>query len=155
MTSHAHAGWRRAARLGSLLLLAATCGSTPVRAQSGLQLQTELSARRVEAGQIFQLQLTALAESQGAPPSAPRLQVPPGFSVQGPTVSSQQQVSIMGGSIQQRQGLTATWLLTTNQTGIFKLGPASVAVGGQRAQGQVVQIQVVPRGQSSPQAAPG
>ncbi len=141
-------------RVFRLLCLLAILGtSTHAIAQGSVQMQTEVSVRRVEVGQIFQLQLTALGDASSPPPSAPRLQVPPGFAVQGPTVSSQQQVSIINGSIQQRQGITATWLLSSKQAGIFKLGPPSVAVGGQRARGQAVQIEVVPRGQGSPGAS--
>jgi hypothetical protein len=142
------------ARLLCLVLFVCVGASTEASAQSGLQVQTQVSTRRVEVGQIFQLQLTALGDADSPPPSAPRLQVPPGFSVQGPTVSSQQQVSIINGSIQQRQGITASWLVSSSKAGIFTVGPPSVAVAGQRARGQAVQIEVVPRGQSAPGAAP-
>jgi hypothetical protein len=119
-------------------------------AQSGLQVQTQVSSRRVEVGEVFELQLVALTDAAGPPPTAPRLPTPAGFTVNGPNVTSQQQVSISGGAIQQRLGITATWLLTGTRAGVFKLGPPRVSVGGNEVHGEVVEVQIVPRGQGSP-----
>lgn len=131
-------------------LLGASAAPPSFAQGGGVSMQTEVSARRVEVGQVFQLQVTALGEDGSSAPSNPRLRVPPGFSMQGPSVSTQQQVSISGGSIQQRQGITATWLLSSPRAGLFRVGPASVTTGGGTVQGQTVQIEVVPKGQGAP-----
>jgi hypothetical protein len=143
-------------RIGAGVRLLGFCGllasawltcAPPAAAQSGLEVQTQLSSRRAEVGEIFQLQFTVLGDAGSPPPSAPRLRVPPGFSVQGPSVSSQQQVSISGGTMQQRTGLSATWLLSASKPGVYKLGPPSVAVGGNTVQGRTVQVEITAAGQ--------
>ncbi len=119
-------------------------------AQAPVKLSTQVAARRVEVGQAFRLQLTALSEADGDTPSSARLTVPKSIASQGPSVSTQRQVSIVGGRIEQRQGITATWTLRASRAGQFTLGPASVVVGGRRVTGERVTVEVVPAGSGAP-----
>ena len=62
-------------------------------------------------------------------------------------MSSQQHVQISGGTIERRQGFTATWSVTPNRVGKLRVGPASVLIGSTQHQSQAVVIEVVPPGQ--------
>jgi len=137
----------------TLALLAILVTGT-ARAQHGLSLRTELSSRQVAQGESFVVQLTALAEAGGAVPSSPQLKLPPGFVAHGPSVSTQQQVSIAGGQIRQRQGLTATWHVTAQRLGQTQIGPASVMVGGQRYEDRPTTIEIIPPGRTPPLQRP-
>jgi hypothetical protein len=142
-------------RFSACLAAAVMVAVSPVRAQPGVQLSTQVSARRVEVGDTFRLQLTALVESEAASPASPRLGAPSGIDVQGPTVSTQRQVSIAGGRIEQRIGITATWTLRGTRPGTFVLGPASVSIAGKRVSGEQVTVEIVPAGSSRPRGRRG
>lgn len=114
--------------------------------QAQVQLSTKAFPPRVEVGQRFTVQLTALASSSTCTPSRPRLSVPRGVVVQGPSVSNQQQVSIVNGRIDRRQGLSATWYVSSTVLGRLRLGPASVLCGGQLMSDRPVQVEVVAPG---------
>ena len=82
----------------ALLLVVGLFALAPAaRAQGAVSLDTQVSDRRVEIGQSFQLQLTALVEAGQDMPQSPRLKLPPGFVAHGPSVSTQQQVTIVNG----------------------------------------------------------
>lgn len=119
----------------------------PAAAQTPMRLTTEVSQRTVEQGQSFQFQITAMAGAGEPMPSSPRLPQPPGTVVHGPSVSSQQHVQISGGTIERRQGFTATWTVVANRVGKLRVGPASVVVGTKQIQSDAVVIEVVPPGQ--------
>ena len=138
-------GWLSGAALGALV-----SATAPALAQSPLRLTTEVSQRRVEQGQSFQFQITAMAGPGDPLPSSPRLPQPPGAVVHGPSVSSQQHVQISGGAIERRQGFTATWTVVPNRIGKLRVGPASVLVGSMQHQSDAVVIEVVPPGQGPP-----
>ena len=110
-----------------------------------VSLQTEAPAK-VEAGQRFNVQLTAMAGSADEAPSQPKLSVPQAFSVQGPSVSTQYQVTTVNGRFEQRQGVTATWLLVTNSLGRFRIGPASVISAGHSVADRPFIVEVVASG---------
>jgi len=142
-------GWLSGAAL-SMLVGAAT----PALAQSPLRLTTEVSQRTVEQGQSFQFQITAMGAAGDPVPSSPRLPQPPGAVVHGPSVSSQQHVQISGGTIERRQGFTATWTVVANRVGKLRVGPASVLVGSTQHQSDAVVIEVVPPGQGPQSRGP-
>jgi hypothetical protein len=126
----------------ALLLPVAVLVAT-TRAEAQISVQT--SARTVEVGQPFQLQITAMSSS-GDAPSNPELPVPPGFRVSGPSIGSQTQVTMSGGSIVQKTGISATWTISGSRAGKFTLGPASVEVGGRRVKSEPIAVEVVPEG---------
>lgn len=121
------------------------------RAQSGMRLSTQVSQRKVEQGQSFQFQITAMVGEGDPMPSSPRLPQPAGTIVHGPSVGTQQHVQISGGTIERRQGFTATWSVTPNRVGKLRIGPASVLVGSAQHQSEAVVIEVVPPGQGQGQ----
>ena len=82
---------RPLASLATVVVMAATASA---QAQANVRLSTQVSARRVEVGQTFRLQLTAFSEADGDTPSSPRLTLPKSITSQGPSVSTQRQVSI-------------------------------------------------------------
>ncbi len=130
---------------GSALFAAAiVLCAAPARAQ--VRLQTEVSSRQVEVGETFQLELSALASAGDDTAANPKLTAPPGFEVRGPGISTQTHVSIANGRMEKSVGLSATWTLTANRAGSFRIGPPSIEVGGKRLQGEAVQIEVVPAG---------
>jgi hypothetical protein len=128
----------------ALALVSLALIAVPAKAQA---VRLNVEASRVEVGTPFQVTLTALSDD-GDAPSNPRLSVPPGFSVRGPSLSTRTQMSITNGQVTQSQGVDATWVLVSRDVGMFRLGPATVLIGGQRVSSAVVQVQVVPAGQA-------
>src|SRR5690606_32783915 len=124
----------------SLSLAAATAAivaAAPLRAQSGVNLKTTVTGEQVEAGENFELRLSALSDAGTPMPSSPRLSVPAGVTAHGPSVGTNQQVSIVNGRVEQRQGITASWVLSIEKPGTYRIGPASVEVNGARVNGEV------------------
>lgn len=117
--------------------------AAPARAQQSATVRLDTSTRQVEAGEPFVVRLTALSED-GA--TAPRLETPAGVLAHGPTVGTQQQVSIVNGRVERRQGITASWTVTAAQPGRYRIGPGSVTIGGARQQSQIVVVEVVAPG---------
>lgn len=135
----------RALSLALLLGLVALT-PTPSFAQTTATLKTQISSRSVEAGESFTITLTAMTDKGTSLPQGPALPVPSGVSARGPSVAMQQQVTLQGGSFQQRFGISATWTLEIAKPGRYRLGPPSVTVAGRRATGDMIEVQVVPPG---------
>lgn len=140
--------------LASVLALAWTFVA---RAQGTPQLQLQVDVDTVGVGDVVHVQLGA--QSSDAAPSDPRLALPPGLVQRGQSTSpTQTHININGTQID-RFGLTVDWTLQTQRVGVFTIGPASVAVGGNRVSVRGVTVHVVPTGQApprqpSPQQAP-
>jgi hypothetical protein len=134
-------------------LLAALVTVTTAISSAQVSVQTQASGQKLEVGQTFQLEVQAMGNGQDTP-SDPKLPVPAGFEVRGPSIGSQTQVSMVNGRVTQRTGISATWLLTPTRPGTFKIGPPSVQSGGTRHVGKVVTVEVVAQG-SLPRARPG
>jgi len=115
------------------------------RASAELKLTTQAPAK-VEVGQRFSVQLTALAESDDETPSQPKLPVPPNCALQGPSISTQRQVNMTLGRIENRTGISATWILSCNSLGRFKMGPGSVISGGRQVADKAFIVEIVPAG---------
>ncbi|HWZ89265.1 MAG TPA: BatD family protein [Polyangiaceae bacterium] len=112
-----------------------------------VEVQTAVSARRVGVGDTFIVQLTAMSDgSAGNRVSDARLPLPPGMTAAAPNASPQSQVSIVNGQMSQHTGVIVTWTVTANKVGSFRVGPPSVTLGVERAQGSVIAIEVVPAG---------
>jgi hypothetical protein len=133
-------------RLAGLWLVVVCALALPAWAQGGVEIETQLSSREVEVGEAFQVIVTVFTAT-GEMPGAPRLKLPPGLAAQGPNISQQQQVSISGGSVQQRVGISASWAVTASRPGNYTVGPPSVQVGGRQASGRTAMVRVVSRGQ--------
>lgn len=134
--------------MNRLLATSTACliAAASAQAMAAARLSTQLSASRVEVGQQFTLQLSCLVDSGSGSPSEPRLLVPRGLSAQGPSISTQQNVSIINGQIQQQSGVNATWVLVASAPGRYRIGPASIAIGGHRQSDRAVEIEVVAAG---------
>jgi hypothetical protein len=136
--------WQKAAPVALSVGLVTQAGYAEV------SLQTQAPAK-VEAGQTFTVQLTAMAAGADDAPSQPRLSVPQNFSAQGPSVSTQYQVTTVNGRFEQHQGVTASWLLVTRSLGRFRIGPASVTSAGHVVADRPFLVEVVAAGTLQPQ----
>ena len=114
-------------------------------ARAQVRVQTEIAAHKVELGDAVQFQITAMS-STGDPPQNPRLAPIPGLSIMGPSTGTRTQVSINNGRMQQESGISATWNIQAVKVGTYRIGPATVDLGGQRFQSQVETLEVVPQG---------
>ncbi len=135
---------------GGAVLIALSVGLAARLAQAEVSMQTQAPAK-VEVGQRFNVQLTATAASGDETPSQPKLSVPQNFVVQGPSVSTQYQVTTVNGRFEQRQGVSATWLLMSNTVGRFRIGPASVISAGHSILDKPLIVEVVAAGKLQPQ----
>jgi hypothetical protein len=131
---------------GVLAFALALCAAAPAGAATGVQ--TNLSEHQAEVGDSVQVEMSAMSDTDDVPQN-PRLELPPGFSVRGPNVSSSQQISIMNGTFTRRRGITATWVIASSRPGRYVIGPASVQVGKGRLSGQTMRLDVVPQGSLS------
>lgn len=129
--------------LGTFVVAVLVLSSTPAFAATGVQ--TNLSDDTAEVGDSVQVELSAMSDTDDVPQN-PRLELPPGFTVRGPNVSSSQQISILNGSFQRRRGITATWAIAAGRPGRYLIGPASVQVGATRITGQTLRLDIVARG---------
>lgn len=129
----------RAAAMAAVALL------TTEAAYAELKLETQAPAK-VEVGQRFSVQLTALTDSDAEGPSQPKLPIPPSFQMQGPSIASQHQVNMGLGGIQKRVGISATWILSSSTLGRFRLGPASVISNGRQVADKAFIVEIVPAG---------
>jgi hypothetical protein len=108
-------------------------------------MRTGVSARKVEVGQSFQFQITAMGSADSAMAQDPRLAVPPNFEVLGPSIGSQTHLNMNTG--QRTVGISATWTLVPQRAGTFRIGPASVGTAtGKRVKSNVETVEVVPKG---------
>ena len=121
------------------------------RADDPPQASARLSPDVVAVGAPFTVQLTVTVPSGQAGPTDPRFTPPDGMTAQGPSVSTQTEVSFSGGRLSQRTGITATWRVGTTREGRFQVQAPSFVWGGQRMRPQPMVVTVVPAG-SAPRA---
>jgi hypothetical protein len=119
--------------------------SVAAPARAAVSLSTEVSPRKVEAGERFVVRLRATSDGDEAVTS-PDLKLPPGITGSGPNVSSQSQISIVNGQMTRAVGISATWVLVAKAPGTYKLSPASVVTPDGRKSDRAVTIEVVPPG---------
>jgi hypothetical protein len=128
-----------------LALIAALGLTLSGNARAQVSVSATPSASKVEVGQSFRVELTATARGQDQP-GDPRLPVPSGVSVNGPSIGTRTQVSLGMGGMRQTVSTTATWVLVASRVGKLRLGPPSVEAGGRRYEGNPLLIEVVPQG---------
>ena len=126
------------------LSVAACIVAAPSFAHAAASVRLSVSAERAEQGEGIRVELSAMSDDDT--PSNPRLRVPPGFTVQGPSVGSSHNISFSNGHFDVRRGITATWVVVAPKTGRFVLGPALVQVGSSTAQSQTVTVEIVEPG---------
>lgn len=120
-------------------------------AYAEVSAQLVASGAKVEVGRPLRIELN-VSSDEGSPES-PRLTIPNGFGLRGPSVSTQFSASLNGWSAQTRRSITATWELTAPRIGTYTVGPAQAFVEGKPVSSNVVTIEVVAAG-SLPQQAP-
>ena len=113
-----------------------------------LEVSTQVSTQRVGVGESFYVQLTVMADGDLGQLTDARLPLPPGMSATGPSASPRNSLFIVNGQTTRRSGATLSWTVTVSKVGTFRLGPPSVSVGAERAQGRPVQVEVVAGGTS-------
>lgn len=123
----------------------------PCIAKAEVSAQLSIAAPKVEAGHPLRVQLTVTSDEDS--PESPRLTIPNGFGLRGPSVSTRVSTSIQGWSAQTRRSIDATWEVTPSKTGTFTVGPAQAFVDGKPVTSNAVSIEVVAPG-SLPQPPP-
>ncbi len=111
-------------------------------ASAAPQVQTAVSTQHIGVGEPLVVQITVTSETDVQLSDA-RLPLAPGMTTGQPSLSKSSQVSYMNGQMSQQIRLTLTWNVTASKPGTFRIGPPSVLVSGERAQGAPIQIQVV------------
>jgi hypothetical protein len=127
------------------LALATALVASASTVHAATALRTTTSAHQAEVGEGIRIEVSALSDSDDSPTN-PRLRAPPGFSVQGPSVSSSQQISFSNGHFEHRRGITATWIVIGTRPGRFVIGPVTVDVGHGVVQGERIDVEVVAQG---------
>jgi len=118
-------------------------------AQADVSLSTNVSARKVEVGSQFTLQLRVSA-SNNEQIGAPERKLPGGITASGPSIGRQSQINIVNGQMTQSLGISATWGLVASRPGTYKLGPAGVQTSDGLKSDRAVTIEVVPEGSLPP-----
>lgn len=95
-------------------------------------------ATAVEVGEVLTVTMTVSTDGNEEL-TDPTLAVPSGFSLRGPSISSQSSVSIINGKVTLQKGFTASWAVTATKPGTFSIGP-----GGLRADGKRVKVDPFP-----------
>ncbi|MDI1477405.1 BatD family protein [Polyangium sp. y55x31] len=140
----------RAGALACLLGVQAAIVSVATIAHADPQVTTRVSARKVEVGEPFSVQLSALVTPGEPIPNDPRLAPPAGATIQGGPAVGTSMVSINGST---RVGIDASWQLVSNAPGRVKIPAPSVLWQGKRVSGQAVEVEVVPAsGRRRPQS---
>ena len=131
----------RAGALAWVLAAQAAIVSVATLAHAEPQVTTRVSARKVEVGEPFSIQLSALVPPGEPMPSDPRLAPPAGATIQGGPAVGTSMVSINGNT---RLGIDASWQLVSNAPGRVKIPAPSVLWSGKRFSGQAVEVEIVP-----------
>ncbi len=115
-------------------------------ANAQVALKTEVESRRVEVGQPFSVQLSAMVSGGDANLHDPKLKLPAGVTARGPSVGSKFGASFVNGRVERQTGITATWVLVASVTGRLKLGPAQISLGNRAFADRPVEVEVVDAG---------
>jgi len=129
-------------------------------AQSDLDVTAQASAREVEVGEPFSVQLKALTTQSDAQPSDPELRAPSGFTVSGPQIASQSFMQFGTGGSVVKTGIGATWQLVASAPGSYVIQGPSVQWRGKRVRANKITVEVVaatgrPRRSQNPFLLPG
>jgi hypothetical protein len=128
--------------VGFCVALSVLFGGAHAHAEISAQLGA--SVAKVEVGRPLRIELN-VSSDEGSPES-PRLTIPNGFGLRGPSVSTQFSASLNGWSAQTKRSITATWEVNASKTGTFTIGPAQAFVEGKSVSSNAVTIEVVPAG---------
>jgi hypothetical protein len=138
--------WACAAVAPTLVATAALLVASPARAVPRITLRPD--APVVEVGEVITVTMAAMGDG-GEELSDPSLAVPSGFSVRGPTVSSQSSISVVNGKVSMQRGFTAIWTVTATKVGTFSIGPGNLRVDGKRVKVEPFTATIRPAGTMS------
>lgn len=136
--------WRLTSRAVLLICSAAYAVFGHGVAHAEITAQLGTSSTKVEVGRPLRVELN-VSSDEGAPES-PRLSLPNGFGLRGPSVSTQFSASLNGWSAQTKRSITAAWEVTAPRTGTFSIGPAQAFVEGKAVSSNAITIEVVAAG---------
>lgn len=116
---------------------------SPRFALAQVKLELRASQSEVALGGRLRVELTAMTEEKGTPRD-PSLEVPSGFSLGRPRISSRHHVAMNGFSVERLSGISANWTVEApSRAGHYTLGPARVTLRGRTYLSPLVQIEVV------------
>lgn len=121
------------------------------RASAEVTAQLSASATRIEVGQPLTVELKVTSD-EGSPDS-PRLALPKGFGLRGPSVSRGFSATLRGLTPHTRSTMGATWQITPPAVGVYTVGPAQAFVEGRAVSSNTISVEVVTPG-TLPQAPP-
>ena len=122
-------------------------------AQAAPQVQIGVSAHHVGVGEPLIVQIT-ITNDTDVQLSDARLPVAPGMTASQPNVGKSFQSSNVNGQLSQQIRLTLTWNIVASRPGTFTIGPPSLLVNGERAQGAPIQIKVTTTSTGAAQPTP-
>ena len=134
---------RWVARIVGCLLVALIIAlpAPPAFAQAAPRLETGVSARDVEVGRPFTVQLSAMVTVSNRVPDKPMLRTPPGIVIRsGPSVMTKTQVTLNGPNLVQQIGVVVSWTLEATRPGKYRIGPPSITWSGKRHAGALIEI---------------
>lgn len=124
-------------------------------ALADVRLRTSVSSDQVEVNEPFRVQLRITSSDGDADVSDARLPAPAGLGVRGPNQQSSTQISVTQGRMMRSTMQTLSWTVVASRPGVYRIGPPSAVLGGQRHQGQQVTVKVIPQGSSPPRPPRG
>jgi hypothetical protein len=142
-----------ASALGVAVCVVATAGV----AHADPEMQAALSAKQVEVGEPFTVEVQALVAPGEVMPGDPQLKPPKGATINGPPRVASAMVVVNG---HMRVGLQATWQLVSSAPGRVKIPAPSVIWQGKRFSAQPLEVEVLPatgrpHGRNNPFLFPG
>ncbi|MCC6646793.1 MAG: BatD family protein [Polyangiaceae bacterium] len=133
---------RRTCALAAVAALTASPSRAPAQSVPDVSLQAD--AHDVEVGEPVTVTLTVMID--GGSVGSPRLSAPATASVDGPSVTTRSQMSIVNGRVTRREGFSATWQVTPSRPGALEIGPVSFRWDGKQKQAGSVRVTAHPAG---------
>lgn len=130
--------------VASLLLVGPRPRAALAQGSGDLDVSAQVSAREVEVGEAFSIQLKALSVQSDAQPSDPDLRAPSGLVVSGPQISSQSFMQFGAGGSVVKTGIGATWQVVASAPGSYSIPGPSVLWKGKRIRASKLSVEVVP-----------
>jgi hypothetical protein len=124
----------------------------PHLAWAEVNAQLAAASTKVEVGRPLRVELTVSSDEGAA--ESPRLTIPTGLSLRGPSISTRFSTSINGWSATMRRELGATWEVTATKVGVYTIGPAQAFVDGKAVTTNTLTVEVVAQGTLPPEPQP-
>lgn len=119
---------RRALSVLAVAAIVAPCTDAP--AQGVPEVSLHADTHDAEVGEPVTVTLTVMVD--GGAVDSPSLSPIASASIDGPSVTTRSQMSIVNGHVTRRAGFTATWQITPTRPGPFEVGPVSFRWEGKK-----------------------